>query len=159
MKRLLGFTRYVVLLGVAGSLFSAAVLFLTGFLQVVTIASLGRQAIGHPKELKLLAIVIIQLADYFLIATALYIVAVGLYELFIGEVNLPERLGWLRITSLEELKDRLTGVVVTVLAVTFLGIVTEWEGTEIQPLGVALALVILAVGVYGWLSHGLSGRR
>ena len=69
MKRLLGFTRYVVLLGVAGSLFSAAVLFLTGFLQVVTIASLGRQAIGHPKELKLLAIVIIQLADYFLICT------------------------------------------------------------------------------------------
>lgn len=159
MRRLLGFTRYVVLLGVLGSLCSAAILFLIGFLQIVTIWDLGLQAIKNPKELKLLAIVTIHLADYFLIATALYIVAVGLYELFVGEVKLPEQLGWLKITSLEELKDRLTGVVVTVLAVTFLGIVTEWEGNEIQPLGVALALVILAVGVYGWLSHGLSGRR
>ncbi len=157
MKRLLGLTRYVVLLGVGGSLFAAATLFLSGFLQIGTIGALGVQALASPKDLKLLAIEVIHLADYFLIATALYIVAVGLYELFIGEVNLPDRLGWLKITNLEELKERLTGVVVTVLAVTFLGIAAEWTGDDILSFGLALAALIIALGVFGWLVHR-SGR-
>jgi hypothetical protein len=96
MKWLLGLTRYMVLLGVGGSLFAAATLFLSGFLQIGTIGALRVRALDSPKDLKLLAIEVIHLADYFLIATALYIVAVGLHELFIGEVNLPDRLAWLR---------------------------------------------------------------
>jgi uncharacterized membrane protein YqhA len=154
MNRLLGFTRYVVLLGVGGSLFASAILFLTGFLQVANIAGLGVRAQGDPKELKLLAIEVIHLADYFLIATALYIVAVGLYELFVGAVNLPDRVSWLKVRTLDELKDRLIGVVVTVLAVTFLGIAAEWEGDDVLSFGLALAAIIVALGVFGWLTYG-----
>jgi uncharacterized membrane protein YqhA len=104
--------------------------------------------------MKRLAIEVIQLADYFLIATALYIVSVGLYELFIGEVKLPPHLGWLKTDTLDALKDRLTGVVVTVLAVTFLAAAANWTGDDILPFGLAVAAVILALGAYGWLTRG-----
>lgn len=154
MKGLLGLTRYVVLLGVVGSLFASGILFLSGFLQIAVMGALGVGAVREPKNLKVLAVEAIHLADYFLIATALYIVAVGLYELFIGEVNLPGRLGWLKVRNLDELKDRLIGVVVTVLAVTFLGIAAEWTGDAVLPFGMALAAMIVALGVFGWLTYG-----
>ena len=61
-----------------------------------------------------------------LIATALYIVSVGLYELFIGEVKLAPHLDWLKITTLDELKDRLT--------VAFLAIAASRTGDDVLPL-------------------------
>jgi uncharacterized membrane protein YqhA len=154
MKRLLGFTRYVVLLGVAGNLIAATILFLSGLLQAVKIGVQIPRFLADPYGLKRLAIEAIQLADYFLIATALYIVSVGLYELFIGELKLSAHLDWLKITTLDELKDRLTGVVVTVLAVTLLAIAANWTGDDILPFGLALAAVIIALGVYGRLARG-----
>lgn len=100
MDRLLGSTRYVVLLGVIGSLIAAAVLFASAVVRVATSAVELAGYLRDPLGLKRLAIEVIQLADYFLIATALYIVSVGLYELFIGEVRLPAQLAWLaRSTS------------------------------------------------------------
>jgi uncharacterized membrane protein YqhA len=89
MNRLLGFTRYVVLLGVVGSLLAATILFLCALAKVVMNGVDLTGYLAEPLGLKRLAIEVIQLADYFLIATALYIVSVGLYELFIGEVKLP----------------------------------------------------------------------
>jgi len=51
------------------------------------------------------------------VATGLLIFALGLFELFIGPLNLPE---WLAISHLHQLKSRLASILVLVLAVTFL---------------------------------------
>jgi uncharacterized membrane protein YqhA len=157
MTRLLGFTRYVVLLGVLGSLMAAAILFFSALVKVAKNGADVSRYLADPLGLKRLAIEVIQLADYFLIATALYIVSVGLYELFIGEVKLPPHLSWLKTDTLDELKDRLTGVVVTVLAVTFLAVAANWSGDDILQFGLAVAAVILALGVFGWLTRGSKG--
>jgi uncharacterized membrane protein YqhA len=159
MNRLLGLTRYVVLLGVVGSLVAATVLFLSAAVRVMTSGLEITRYLAEPLGLKRLAIEVIQLADYFLIATALYIVSVGLYELFIGEIRLPAHLGWLKTDTLEDLKDRLTGVVVTVLAVTFLAVAANWSGDDILSFGLAVAAVIISLGVFGWLARGGEGRR
>ena len=154
MKRVLGFTRYVVLLGVVGSLIASAFLFLTAVLKVAaSVVQLGTY-LTEPSGLKRLSIEVIQLADYFLIATALYIVSVGLYELFIGPVELPSHLRWLKTDTLDELKDRVTGVVVTVLAVTFLAVAAERTGDDMLRFGLAVAGVIGALGLFGWLARG-----
>lgn len=153
MGRLVGATRYVILLGVAGNLLAAAVLFFSGVVQVVRIAVRFPTYASDTKGLKALSIEAIQLADYFLIATALYIVAVGLYELFVGELALPPRLAWLKVGDLDELKDRLIGVAVTVLAVTFLAIAANYDGTDIMAFGLALAAVIVALGAFRRLSR------
>lgn len=159
MEKLLGLTRYVVLLGVLGTLAAAAILFLSGLLQVGKIFLQVPQYLSDSVGLKKLAIAVIQLADYFLIATALYIVSVGLYELFIGHVKLPEHLSWFRISTLDELKDRLIGVSVTVLAVTFLAIAANWTGgTDVFSFGLALAAVIIALGIFARLTLGGKNR-
>lgn len=137
-----------------GSLLAGTILFLTAVMKVVKNGVELAGYLADPLGLKRLAIEVIQLADYFLIATALYIVSVGLYELFIGEVKLPPHLGWLKTDTLDELKDRLTGVVVTVLAVTFLAVAANWTGDDILSFGLAVAAVIVALGVFGWLARG-----
>jgi uncharacterized membrane protein YqhA len=159
MGTLLGLTRYVVLLGVLGSLAAAAILFVSAVVKVATSAVDLARYLTDPLGLKRLAIEVIQLADYFLIATALYIASVGLYELFIGEVKLPRHLAWLKTNTLDELKDRLTGVVVTVLAVTFLAVAANWTGDDILSFGLAVAAVIVALGVFGWLARGGEAGR
>lgn len=92
----------------------------------------------------------ITLADLFLLATVLYIIALGLYELFIDDsLPLPQ---WLVVHDLDDLKEKLTGVVVVVLAVFFLGYVVKatnpmlvmWEGIGVGVMVFALAFFLWA---------------
>ncbi|HEU0114128.1 MAG TPA: YqhA family protein, partial [Thermomicrobiales bacterium] len=92
------------------------------------------------------AVECIQLIDVFLLGTVLYIVALGLYELFI-DPGLPVPV-WLKITDLDELKEKLIGVVVVLLGVAFLGEVVSWQNDPaILALGVAVAAVIAALSL------------
>jgi uncharacterized membrane protein YqhA len=84
--------------------------------------------------------------DLFLIATILYIVALGLYSLFIdGTLPLP---GALKVSSLQDLKRMLAEGVLVVLLVLFLGRAAEWErGIDILYFGIGVGLVIAAVAL------------
>ena len=62
---------------------------------------------------------LIKQADYALLATVLYVLALGLYSLFVDD-RVPMPL-WLRIHDLGQLKELLAGVVVVAIAVIFLG--------------------------------------
>jgi len=42
---------------------------------------------------------------------------------------------------------------VTVLAVTFLAEAATWAGEDILPFGLAIAAVIIGLGVFGWLKR------
>jgi len=70
------------------------------------------------------AIELIELMDIFLIATVLFIFALGMYELFIDSVNLPE---WLIIRNLHDLKVKLSSVIILVMSITFWN--TWWNGS------------------------------
>lgn len=145
MGRLLSLSRYIIIIPVLSSLIGATILMLYGAVQTVLegIHILELILAGSDKGIKEASIALIELVDVFLIATVLYIIAVGLYELFIGELQLPQ---WLVITNLDDLKIKLIGVVVTVLAVLFLGQVVSWNGsTELLALGGAIALVITSL--------------
>lgn len=152
MAKLLSWSRYTIVLGVIASVVLSV---------AIIIASVVRTAIGvieaatkitDPKTAKQIAVVGIEIADLLLIATVLYIIAVGLYELFIGDVDVPS---WISVTSLNDLKNKLLNIVVAVLAVTFLIQVVNWDGTtNLLPLGAAIAAVVLAVTAFGLLNRG-----
>jgi uncharacterized membrane protein YqhA len=74
----------------------------------------------------------------------LYITAIGLYQLFIREIDFH---GWLRIESTEDLESNLVGVTVVVLAVDFMGAVFAGNQNILQ-YGAAIALPIGALGVF-----------
>ncbi|MEI7548190.1 MAG: YqhA family protein [Actinomycetota bacterium] len=66
---------------------------------------------------KLTIVRLLEVIDTYLLATVLLVFAVGLYELFIGEVTMP---AWLQVHDLGDLKVKLSEVIVLVIAVKFL---------------------------------------
>ena len=89
----------------------------------------------------------IKLVDLVLLATVLYIVAAGLYELFIdSDLDLPP---WLKIEDIDDLKHKLIGVVITVIGVVFMGNILSWKGEgSILQLGIGVAAVVLALSYF-----------
>jgi len=86
----------------------------------------------------------IELVDLFLLATVVQVVSLGLYQLYFKQdLALPK---WLKIETLDDLKSKLVGVAITVLAVYFLGRAVTWtSGPDIVYLGGGVAIVITAL--------------
>lgn len=144
LRRVAGASRYLILVAVVAILLAALVLLIYG--GALTIQLIGDTfAAGiSSKGAKSLLLGVIELVDLFLLATTLYVIAAGLYELFIDE-NLPLPV-WLGIHDLDELKDKLIKVVIVVLGVLFLGQVITWDGErDLLRYGGAIALVIAAL--------------
>jgi uncharacterized membrane protein YqhA len=146
LGRIIMWSRYLVIIAILGSFIAAVVVLVYGGLGVLGII---RDAFAHSifteAESKRLAVECIDLIDLFFLGIVLYIVALGLYELFIDE-HLPTP-AWLIVPNLEDLKGKLLGVIIVLLAVTFLANVVEWNGgTAILALGIAIGLIIFALG-------------
>jgi uncharacterized membrane protein YqhA len=147
LKTLLEKSRYLVVIAVLASLTAALGAFGWGALKTwhaiaFLFESGGKDPLG--------AIMFIELMDAFLIATALLIFAIGLYELFIEDVDMP---GWLVVRSLLDLKAKLASVIVLVLGVNFLAHLAEWKDAR-ETLEFALAVsvvaaVLIAFGHFG----------
>jgi len=144
--RMVASSRFFVLLATI-SLFLAfmAVMVSTIFVTVITIVHALNQ---HMTQNELIGKLIKQ-ADYALLATVLYVLALGLYSLFVDDrVPMP---GWLRISDLGHLKELLAGVVVVAIAVIFLGEALTWDGvTDLLAPGLASAAVIAALALFLW---------
>ncbi len=147
-----GSSKWLFLLAVIGTALIAIFLFVLGF--IVTLFTMI-EAVVHPQgnlhTLKTLMSVFIEVIDVFLVATVFYIIALGLYELFIAKAPLP---GWLKICDLDDLKEKLLGLVIIALAVVILGETLTWDGTsDILALGIATAAGIAAISGYIWVRH------
>jgi uncharacterized membrane protein YqhA len=144
LKKTLSRSRYLVIFAVLGCLTLATLLFVYSLVNSfdLVVATIERRISG-----KKMAVEAIGYVDLFLLATVVYIVALGLYELFIDDsLVVPD---WLMIRTLDDLKAKLLGVVVTVLGVLFLGQIVTWDGErDLLGYGVAIALVIGAITFY-----------
>jgi uncharacterized membrane protein YqhA len=151
---LLNGSRYMVIIAVLGSLAAAAALFIYGAAETVSVIShtIAKMDISS-KGAKQLALSFIEIVDLFLLGTVLLMIALGLYELFIdNKLKLPE---WLQIRTFDDLKNKLVGVVLVVLAVLFLGHVVAWDGSrDLLGLGLAIAAVIAALTFFLMAAKG-----
>lgn len=59
-------------------------------------------------------IALLKTVDTYLLALVQLIIAVGLYELFVGELSVPE---WLRVESIDDLKKSIIDILVIFVAV------------------------------------------
>jgi uncharacterized membrane protein YqhA len=147
MKGILEKSRYLAIIGVASLLIAALVAFAWGTIKTVTTVLLVVESLGRDAGI---AIEFIEIVDSFLIATAILIFAVSLYELFIGEVNVPE---WMLAHNLYELKTKLSSMVVLVMGVKFLQKLLDLKDTnDLLRIGAAISLVsavLIAFGYFG----------
>lgn len=145
-------SKAIIFLAVLGAITLSVTLFIYGFL--VTIFSVSHSATHFSADIQSMKHVMayaIEIVDLFLVATVFYIIALGFFELFIAKAPLP---GWLKITDLDDLKEKLLGLVVIALAVLFLGEALTWvNGTDIAAYGIGTAGTIIAIAVYFWTKH------
>jgi uncharacterized membrane protein YqhA len=145
VTRLIGLIRYIIIVAVLATLIAATALILFGTVETyVVIHDVFSKGEFTSKVAKTLLLSFIEITDIFLLATVLCIIALGLYELFIDHhVPVPN---WLEIRTLDDLKDKLIGVIIVVIGVGFLGQFTTWNGeTNLLISGGGAALVIAAL--------------
>lgn len=144
MQRFISSSRYLIIIPALGSFVAATTLILYGSVEIIQLISETLANGVSSKGAKALTLAFIEVVDLFLLGTVLYIIALGLYELFVDDrLPLP---AWLSIHNLDDLKDKLTGVVILVMGVLFLGQVVTWDGQrDLLRYGGAIALVISAL--------------
>ncbi|MGL4649720.1 MAG: YqhA family protein [Caldilineaceae bacterium] len=143
--KLVGATRYLVIFPVIGLAITAAVLFVLAGIGLVAflIAALAEGASHGVQVLPIIDLV--EFVHQFLIGTVLYITAVGLYQLFIAEIDFPS---WLKVDSTEQLESNLISVTVVVLAVNFLSVVFTPGERDLLNYGAGIALPIAALALF-----------
>ena len=139
--------RYIAIAGVGSSLLLAAVLFVSAFVRALYESIDALRTMGREEGLEHLVVVSVRHADALLVATGLLVIGIGLYSIFIERVeHLPQ---WLAIREFDDLKKKLTSIVVVALAVDFFTVTLEWkESSEILSLGGAIAAVLLGLSAY-----------
>jgi uncharacterized membrane protein YqhA len=148
---LVGATRYLVIIPILGLAIAAAVLFGVGGIGLIVfvIRSLGESATGHGVAV-LPIFGLLEFVHQFLIGTVLYITAMGLFQLFIKDVPLPQ---WMKTESAEDLETNLVGVTVVVLAIEFLGAVFSGRQANLLTYGAGIALPIAALALFLGVKH------
>lgn len=110
------------------------------------------QLIQTKSDGKKLTLAAIEAIDAFLLVTVLHIVAIGLYQLYIqDEIPVPK---WVKVETIDDLKTTLSGVVILVLAVFFLGRAIVGDASQnLLVMGGGIAAVILALTVFMFMQH------
>lgn len=147
-------SRYFFLVAVASTYMATLVLLGRGAWDtgVLVANSLGLAAAKTGSSLHAQALKIV---DTFLVATVLYVLATGFFQIFVrSNLPLPR---WMRISGPGAMESQLVGVIVTVMAVTALVRLTEWDGVNagILPYGLATAALIASISLFKWVHHAV----
>lgn len=148
LLRLFASTRHIVLIPILGTFIASVGLLLYEAVALITIlVDIVHGGAVLPKDVKSLAVGLIEAVDIFLIGIAMYMISVGLFTLFVDDrLPLPR---WLVVQDFEDVKANLVSVVIAVLAVLFLREAVAWSGErDILGFGSALALVVAALSLY-----------
>ena len=143
-RKVTGRTRFVATVPAMGLLVASIVLAVGTFIGL-TISSW--EFVMGEISLHDLTIEYIEDADAFLLAVALYILSIGLVNLFITEnIPLPK---WLEFHDFDDLKERLTGVIVVMISVFFLGHVLKGApGIDTLWIGLGCGAIIVSLSIF-----------
>jgi len=102
--------------------------------------------------LKDVIVEVLTAVDAILLGTVLLVIGYGLYELFVDtELDVP---AWLQIKDLDDLKSKLIGVVVAIIAVVFVGVLVDsTRAGDVLAYGAGAGAVVLGLGVFAWATR------
>ncbi len=148
MKWLIEKSRYLALIGVFGLLAGALLSFFFGAYKTFKIF---KETVLNfsSDEYKLIAL--FDCLDSFLIAVALLVIAISLYELFIGDLDVPD---WMLVHNLSELKAKFGFVIIPVIAVKFLQkLLASENALDTLYYGIAVALVSVSLTIFNYVGE------
>lgn len=149
MRRILGFTRFAVVVPAVASIVGALLLMAQGSIAMVSVVI---DTVVNQSSLKSSIVDVLTAVDAILLGTVLLVIGYGLYELFIdSELEVPK---WLQVRDLDDLKSKLIGVVVAIIAVVFVGVFVDANRAgEVLSYGVGAGALVLGLAVFAWASR------
>jgi uncharacterized membrane protein YqhA len=154
MKRLLGLTRYAVVIPALASILGALLLMAQGSFSMVLAVI---DSIQNQYGLKETIVEVLTAIDAILLGTVLLVIGYGLYELFIDtDIDVPM---WLRVEDLDDLKSKLIGVVVAIIAVVFVGVfVDSNRADDVIAYGVGAGALVGGLALFAFAT-GKAGKK
>ncbi len=147
MKWLIERSRYLPIVSVFGMLVGAVCALFLGVMKTVKVV---QTAFVSYNESEPTLYTLFEALDCFLVATALIVVAISLYELFISGLEVPD---WMLVADLTELKAKFTFVIVPVMAVKFVQKILNHENAlDTFYYGAAIAVVAFALTAFNFVS-------
>jgi uncharacterized membrane protein YqhA len=120
MRKILGLTRYAVIVPSIAAILGALLLMAQGSIEIVLVII---EAVLNDAYLKDTIVDVLTAVDAILLGTVLLVIGYGLYELFVDtRLEVP---AWLQVRDLDDLKSKLIGVVVAIIAVVFVGVFVD----------------------------------
>jgi uncharacterized membrane protein YqhA len=149
MRKLLDLTRYAVFVPALASILGALILMAQGSIEMVRVAL---ASFSNGSLLKDTIVEVLTAVDAILLGTVLLVIGYGLYELFIDpDLDVP---AWLRVKNLDDLKSKLIGVVVAIIAVVFVGVFVDSKRAEdVISYGVGAGALVLGLAIFAYATR------
>ena len=144
MRRIIEVSRFVVIVPALASLVGAVVLMILGSVEILR-AALG--VLVDQVPLKETIVDVLASIDAILLGTVLLVIGYGLYELFVDtNIDVPD---WLEINNLDDLKAKLIGVIVAIIAVIFVGELGDADSAnDVMYYGIGSGAVVIALAAF-----------
>ena len=142
-------TRYVVFVPAIASIIGALLLMAQGSVEMI-LAVIDTVTNGY--GLKETIVEVLTAVDAILLGTVLLVIGYGLCELFIdADLDVP---AWLRVRDLDDLKSKLIGVVVAIIAVVFVGVfVDSNRASDVISYGVGAGALVLGLAIFAYATR------
>lgn len=149
MRSILTYTRYAVIVPALASILGALLLMAQGSISMIKVAI---DAVSNDSTLKDSIVDVLTAIDGILLGTVLLVIGYGLYELFIdADIKVPQ---WLRVNNLDDLKSKLIGVVVAIIAVVFVGVfVDSNRSSDVISYGVGAGAIVAALAIFAFATR------
>jgi uncharacterized membrane protein YqhA len=149
MRKILGLTRYAVVVPSIASMIGALLLMAQGSIAIVMVVI---DAIFNNTYLKDSIVDVLTAVDAILLGTVLLVIGYGLYELFVDtRIEVPQ---WLQINDLDDLKSKLIGVVVAIIAVVFVGVfVDSNRAADVVSYGLGAGALVAGLALFAYATR------
>lgn len=155
MRKILGLTRYVVVVPSLAAIVGALLLMAQGSIAMIEVVV---QSLAQGSSIKDSIVEVLTAIDAILLGTVLLVIGYGLYELFVdSELQVP---AWLQINDLDDLKSKLIGVVVAIIAVVFVGVfIDSNRADDVVSYGLGAGALVLALAVFAYATKKDASSR
>jgi uncharacterized membrane protein YqhA len=144
MRKILGLTRYAVIVPSIASVLGALLLMAQGSIAIILLII---DAVLNNAYLKDTIVELLTAVDAILLGTVLLVIGYGLYELFVDtRLEVPT---WLQVADLDDLKSKLIGVVVAIIAVVFVGVFVDTNrAADVVSYGVGAGALVAGLALF-----------
>jgi uncharacterized membrane protein YqhA len=149
MRKILGLTRYAVIVPALASMVGALLLMAQGSIAIIEVVF---EAVVNNAYLKVTIVDVLTAVDAILLGTVLLVIGYGLYELFVDD--LLEVPSWLEVKDLDDLKSKLIGVVVAIISVVFVGVFVDVNrASEVLAYGLGAGALVAGLALFAYATR------